>query len=215
MGHFSETFRLKIEPESCTVQFSVKSTDGRVDMHIIDIRDFNAATQEVSFGWGGCDSIKTKRVGKDVLVSIEESDQKRMIYRFTYQEWRVLCEQFISELRSSGVEVSPYVVKQQIEKLRIPVDDIIIAIQQTVLPHIETRFIELQEQVSQITNNANMIQVTAIHDTSLDNSTPVFIPTDLINSNLEGNASVESDVTSSSSLDDALAALKKLKGERS
>jgi len=217
MGHFSETFRIKIDAENCTVKLSVKSSDGRVDMHIIDVRDFNAATQEVSSGWGGCDAIKTKKVGLDVLVSIEESEHKRIIYRFSNQEWRILCEQFISEIRSSGIEVQPYIVKEAAQEIEIPVHDIINAIQQTLLPQLDMKMTELESkvkaQVSAITSAGNMIQVTAVHDTSSDSSTPVFIPTNIINSNIEGSAEVEADVSSSGSLDDALAALKKLKGD--
>lgn len=217
MGHFSETFRIKIDSENCTVKLSVKSADGRVDMHIIDVRDFNSATQEVSSGWAGCEAIKTKKVGKDVIVSISESEHKRIVYRFSNQEWRVLCEQFIGEIRSSGIEVQPYIVKEAAQEIEIPVHDIINAIQQTILPQFQTQISNLEERLKEqilgITSAGNMIQVTAVHDTSSGDNTPVFIPTNIINSNLEGNASVNTSESGGSSIEDALAALKKLKGD--
>lgn len=213
MAHFSETFRIKIDAENCTVKLSVKSADGRVDMHIIDVRDFNAATQEVSIGWGGCDAIKTKRVGQDVMVSVEESEHKRIIYRFSNQEWRILCEQFLIGVRESGIEVAPYIIKEQPSVPEIPIADIVNAMYQMIMPRMDDAFAELREEIQSITSNSNLIQVTAVHDTSSESNTPVFIPTNIINSNIEGSAEVEADVSSSSSLDDALAALKKLKGD--
>ena len=213
MSHFSETFRVKIDAENCTVKLSVRSSDERVDEHIIDVRDFNAATQEVSMGWGGSDAIKTKRAGHNVFISVQESDQKRIIYQVPHQNWRLLCEQFINAVRESGIEIAPYIVKDQPSVPEIPIVDIVNAIQQMIMPSMEAKFSTLQEQIQGITSNSNFIQVTAVHDTSSSSNTPVFIPTNIINPNIEGSAEVDSDVSSSSSLDDALAALKKLKGD--
>jgi hypothetical protein len=213
MGHFSETFRIKIDPNDCNVELSVKSADGRADMHIIDVRDFNAATQEVSYGWGGCDAIKTKRIGNDVLVSIEESEHKRVIYRFSYQEWRILCEQFVGEVRSSGIEISPYIVKEAANEIQIPVEDIINALQQTLMPQIEAKLSAMDDNFATLLSRSNLIQVTAVQDTSTSTGGAVFIPSDIINTDLSGNAQVNTQQSSSSAIDDALAALKKLKGE--
>ena len=208
MGHFTDTFRVKIDTETCCVRLSVRSVDERVDEHIIDVRDFNAATQEVKTGWCGTDIISTKRVGKDVMIALRESELKRIIYRVSHQHWRILCEQFISEVRTSGIEIQPYLVKDQPTLPIIPIEDIVDAVNKTVVPTMLSQFALIQSQIEKI-SSSNFIQVTAVQDASTD--TAVFIPTDLINTELEGRADVETGQSSSTAINEALAALKKLK----
>ena len=208
MGHFTDTFRVKIDAETCCARLSVRSVDERVDEHIIDVRDFNAATQEVTTGWCGTDIISTKRVGNDVMIAIRESELKRIIYRVAHQHWRLVCEQFISEVRTSGIEIQPYIVKDSPALPIIPIEDIVSAVTKTVIPPILSQFAMIQSQLEKI-SSSNFIQVTAVQDASTD--TPVFIPTDLINTELEGRADVETGQSSSTAINEALAALKKLK----
>ena len=210
MGHFSETFRVKIDAELCAVRLSVRSVDERVDEHILDVRDFNAATQEVSEGWCGTDLISSKRVGSDVMVAIRESSVKRIIYRVTHQHWRLVCEQFISEVRMSGIEIQPYVVREKPEPIRIPIEEIAAAVQNTLIPQLQSEFSLLKQQINQITSS-NLIQVTAIKDPTSSSGSAVFIPSDIINKDLSGNAQVSTQQSTSTALDEALEALRKLK----
>jgi hypothetical protein len=211
MGHFTDTFRVKIDAEACCARLSVRSVDERVDEHIIDVRDFNAATQEVTTGWCGTDIISTKRAGKDVMIAIRESELKRIIYRVSHQHWRIVCEQFISEVRTSGIEIQPYLVKDQPTLPIIPIEDIVDAVNKTVVPTMLSQFALIQSQIEKI-SKSNLIQVTAIKGSN-ESSNAIFIPNDLINTDLQGRASVETDETSSNAINEALAALKNLKKE--
>lgn len=211
MGHFTDTFRVKIDVETCCARLAVRSVDERVDEHIIDVRDFNAATQEVKTGWCGTDIISTKRVGNDVMIAIRESELKRIIYRVSHQHWRIVCEQFISEVRTSGIEIQPYLIKDQPPIPVIPIEDIVSAVNRTVVPTMLSQFAMIQSQLEKI-STSNLIQVTAVKDTSSSDGA-VFIPNNLINQNLEGRASIETDESSSNAINEALAALKKLKQE--
>ena len=129
MGHFSDTFRVKINAETCQVRLSVRSDDKRVDEHILDVRDFNAATQEVAEGWCGTDLVSSKRIGNEVLVSIRESSIKRILYRVSYDHWRIVCEEFLREIRQSGVEIRPSLIKEQPAPIKVPVQEIFVGVQ--------------------------------------------------------------------------------------
>ena len=209
MGHFTDTFKAKIDAENCTVRLSVRSSDERVDEHIIDVRDFNAATQEVSDGWCGTDLISTKRAGNDVMIAIRESDVKRIIYRVTHQHWRLVCEEFLSGVRTSGIEIQPYIIREKPEMPRIPIEEIVDAVTKSMMPSLLGEFATLQQRLQTLATS-NFIQVTAVKTTT-ESSNAVFIPNDIINTNLTGNAQINSEQSSSDALAEALEALKQLK----
>ena len=109
MGHFADIFRIKLNADEGTVRLSVRSADERADEHIVDIRDFNVVTQDVESGWYGTYAIEIKRKNKTVIVAIRESQWKRAIYNVSYPHWRQVCEQFISLIRSEGLEIQAYI----------------------------------------------------------------------------------------------------------
>ena len=216
MGHFSDTFRVKIDADTATVRLSVRSADERVDEHIIDVRDFNAATQEVDNGWVGTDVISSKRLNNDVILAVKESEYKRIIYRVTYQHWRIVCEQFISEVRLSGVEIKSNIIRDMVGLPKVPVAEIVGEVTRHLIPLIQDEFEQIKAEMRAQLQNISITSVAPTSSVSTSSIIPddvVFIPDDLINEDLAGDVTVSSDKSSSSDVSDALKALRKLKGE--
>lgn len=212
MGHFADTFRVKINAETCQVRLSVRSDDKRVDEHLLDIRDFNAATQEIAEGWCGTDLISTKRIGNEVLVSIRESGIKRILYRVSYNHWRIVCEEFLRELRVSGVEIRPAVVQEKPAPIRVPVEEIVQAVASSILPAVSGQMNLILKEIKDF-KATKLVQVTEVKQATGDEA--IFIPSNLMSSNISGDAKITSVESEGDQLDDALAALKKLKKDRS
>jgi len=215
MGHFSDTFRVKIDAEIGAVRLSVRSADERVDEHIIDVRDFNAATQEVDNGWVGTDLISAKRRGNHVILAVKESEYKRIIYQVTYQHWRIVCEQFISEVRQSGMEIKSNIVRDMVGLPKVPVAEIVGEVTRHLIPLIQDEFEQIKAEMRAQLQNIRITTVAPIQGStsSFIQDEVVFIPEDLINNDLAGDLTISSDQSSSSDVSDALEALRKLKGE--
>ena len=214
MSHFSDTFRVKIDTDTGCVRLSVRSADERVDEHFIDVRDFNAAIQEVEDGWVGTDQISSKRVNNNVILAVKESDYKRIIYQVTYQHWRVVCEQFISEIRIAGIEVKSTLIRDRVSMPKIPIEDIVGAVQSSLIPIIQDEFEQIKAAIRMQLSNINVTYTGSAPVGQPQGSSSddvVFIPNDLINSDLDGDVQVSSNQSSASDVSDALEALRKLK----
>lgn len=207
MGHFADQFRIKIVTETGKVRLSFKSSDNRVDEHILDVRDFNAACQETDTGWCGTDDVSTKKIGHEVLLSIKESHNKRILYRLPYDQWRLVVETFVQAVRSSGIFIQPNLIKDKPE-LVIPIQQIASSVADTIMPKIRQEFLEMKEALSSIRVSA------PVEQPKLDDNFPVFIPEGLVGLNITGDAGVKTKTQESTGLDDALQALKNLKGEQ-
>jgi hypothetical protein len=217
MSHFADTFRIKIDADTGSVRLSVRSADERVDEHIIDVRDFNAATQEVENGWVGTDVISSKRLNNNIIIAIKESDYKRIIYQVTYQHWRIVCEQFISAVRVSGIEVKSSIIRDRVGLPQLPIADIVGAVKSSLIPLIQDEFEQIKAEIRMQLSNINVTysrSAETVNQSGIVQDDVIFIPDDLINKDLEGDIQVSSDQSSSSDVSDALEALRKLKGDK-
>ena len=212
MSHFTDIFRVRVNPEDATVRFSVKSSDERIDEHVLDIRDFNAATQEGT-GWVGTDAISTKKVGQTMMISVTESHLKKVVYKLPYPTWRVLVDQFIGEIRTAGVEIRPALIQAQPPPIKIDINEIVSALMGRIVPFISSETSAIKTQLAELlTKGVTLQSVVTSSSVEVDSDTPVFIPSDLLSaSKVKGDAKVSTTTTQDETITDSVAALKAAK----